>query len=139
MSLLVQYEEEDLEASASLKWSYNGGESVLIPAKWGGWVSWEKPNRCFTTKDSTLYIIEFDRPNRTKSLIIRDMPKLNPKAKMSMLGTFGPLKWKQRRDGTIVIHFSEFNLTKFNAERFDALENAWVIKVTDFKATAKGK
>ena len=133
LPLLVYYSEDDLEASASLKWSHNGSKSVPIPAKWEGWVNWEKPNRCFTTKDSDLYIIEFERPDRTKSLSIRNMPKLNPKAKMTLLGTFGPLKWKQRRDGTIVISFSQFNLAKFNAEKFDALENAWVIKVCNYK------
>ena len=134
LPLLIYYSEDDLEASASLKWSYNGGESVPIPAKWEGWGTWEKASRCFTTKDNNLYIIEFERPDRTKQLIIKDMPKLNPKAKMVMLGTFGPLNWKQRRDGTIVISFSpQFNLAKGNAEKFDALENAWVIKVENYQ------
>jgi len=139
------YHEEDLEASVSLRWSYNGGESVPIPAKWDGTVYWNRTTRCFTTKDNSLYIIEFNRPNRTQKLVIKDMPKLNPKAFMILLGSqkevemngykgvlYNELKWKQDKHGTLTIDFSSIR-----QEDLDNLENAWVIRVVDYKAIGK--
>ena len=141
------YQEEDFEASVSLNWSRDGGRNEPIPAIWDGTIYWDRTTRCFTTKDNNLYIIEFERPDQNKPLVIKNMPKLNPKAFMLLLGTeeetelFGrecifykELKWKQDKKGTVTIDFSYVDTDKLNE-----LENAWVIKVTDFKATAKGK
>ena len=137
LSLRVDYHEEDLEATVSLKWSKDGEESVPIPALWLGDISWKKPTRCFTTKDNNLYIIEFKRPDPRNSLVIKNMPKLNPKAEMILLGTdeqmdfqghigvrYNMLKWKQDKKGTVTIDFSSIDTKKLNE-----LENAWVVKV----------
>ena len=93
--------------------------------------------KCFTTKDDNLYIIEFERPDPRNPLVIKNMPKLNPKAEMIFLGTeedvvfqgqkgvkYNMLKWKQDKKGTLTIDFSSIDTKKLNA-----LENAWVIKV----------
>ncbi|MCR4825802.1 MAG: alpha-L-fucosidase [Bacteroidales bacterium] len=137
LSLRVDYHEEDLEATVSLKWSKDGEESVPIPTLWLGDIRWKKPTRCFTTKDDNLYIIEFERPDPRNPLVIKNMPKLNPKAEMIFLGTeedvvfqgqkgvkYNMLKWKQDKKGTLTIDFSCIDTKKLNV-----LENAWVIKV----------
>ena len=137
MNFEVYYREVDLEASASLKWSCDGDEATPVPAKWEGKVFWERTTRCFTTKDNNLYIFEFERPDPRNPLVIKNMPKLNPKAEMIFLGTeeevdfqghkgvkYNMLKWKQDKKGTVTIDFSSIDTKKLNA-----LENAWVIKV----------
>jgi alpha-L-fucosidase len=125
------YHEEDLEASVSLNWSRDGGEDEPISARWDGTIYWDRTTRCFTTKDSNLYIIEFERPDRTKPLVIKNMPRINPKASFRLLEDWGynaKLKWKQDRHGTLTIDFS--GVTQ---ELLDYLEHAWVIEVSDYK------
>lgn len=124
ITMLALYKEDDLEATASLKWSVNGGAFEPVPANWDGEVFWERTTRCFITKGDDLYIIEFERPDRTRPLVINDMPKLNPKAKITILGTTSKLKWKQEKNRQLCI-----DLSNTNHQEFDALENAWVIKV----------
>ena len=137
MNLEVYYHEEDLEATASLKWRCDGSKITPVPAKWSGTVTWERTSRCFTTKDNNLYIIEFERPDPRNPLVIKNMPKLNPKAEMILLGTedeldfqgnkgikYNMLKWKQDKKGTVTIDFSSIDTKKLNE-----LENAWVVKV----------
>ncbi len=131
LSLLVEFQEEDLEAFISLKWSKDGEEPTPIPADWDGGVYWDQTVRCFTTKDSNLYIIEFERPDRTKPLVIEHMPMINPTATCRLLEDWGynaKLKWKQDRDGTLTIDFS--NVTQ---ELLNHLEHAWVIRVENYK------
>ena len=141
LAFLVVYKENDLEASSSLTWSCDGNEPMPVPAEWTGTVYWERTTRCFTTKDDNLYIIEFERPDRTKPLVIKNMPKLNPKAEMILLGTeeemdflgnkglkYNMLKWKQDKKGTVTIDFSSINTKKMNE-----LDNAWVIRVVDYQ------
>jgi len=131
LSLLVEFQEKDLEASVSLKWSKDGGEPTPIPATWYGGVYWDRTTRCFTTKDNNLYIIEFKRPDRSIPLEIDFMPTINPKAKFRLLEDWGydaKLKWKQDKKGTLTIDFS--GVTQ---ELLDYLENAWVIEISDYK------
>jgi len=131
LSLLVEFQEEDLEAFISLKWSKDGEEPTPIPADWDGGVYWDQTVRCFTTKDSNLYIIEFERPDRTKPLVIEHMPMINPTATCRLLEDWGynaKLKWKQDPDGTLTIDFS--NVTQ---ELLNHLEHAWVIRVENYK------
>lgn len=125
LNLWVNYHEEDLEATVSLKWSCNGEEPVPIPAIWTGEVVWQTATRCFTTRDDNLYIIEFERPDRAAPLVIAKMPKINPAAKMSLLGAQGDLKWRQEPSGTVTI-----DLSQVPYRELDALENAWMIKVS---------
>ena len=141
----VAYRENDLEASASLKGSFENEtemeEETPVRAEWMGEVFWEKTTRCFTTKDKDLYIIEFERPSQLAPLVINNMPKLNSKAEMILLGTdeevdfqgykgikYNMLKWKQDKKGTITIDFSSIDTEKLNK-----LENAWVIRVVNYQ------
>ena len=131
LSLLVEFQEKDLEASVSLKWSKDGGEPTPIPATWYGGVYWDRTTRCFTTKDSNLYIIEFKRPDRSIPLEIDFMPTINPKATFRLQEDWGynaKLKWKQDKDGTLSI-----DLSSITQELLDYLENAWVIRVENYQ------
>ncbi len=141
LNLEVYYREEDLEATASLSWCQDSGEEVPIPTAWKGTVTWEKTTRCFTAKDNNLYIIEFERPSQLASLVIQNIPKLNSKADMILLGTedevefqglkgvkYNMLKWKQDKKGTVTIDFSSIDPEKLNE-----LENAWVIRIRDYQ------
>lgn len=136
------YRERDLEATASYMVSSDNGTS-FVPAegKWQGTVTWARTTRCFTTQDDNLYIIEFERPSQLAPLVIKDMPKLNPKSEMILLGTedevdfqglkgvkYNMLKWKQDKKGTVTIDFSGID-----PKKLDELENAWVIKVFSIK------
>ena len=127
----VWYHEKDLEATASLLVSVNGGEFKPISTYWITETTWQTSTRCFTTKDSNLYIIEFERPDRTRPLVIKNMPRINPKASFRLLEDWGynaKLKWKQDKHGTLTIDFSSVT-----QELLNDLENAWVIQVTDYK------
>lgn len=139
--VIVFYKEKDLEASASLFCYKDGEKASLLKADWDGNVFWEKTTRCFTTKGDNLYIIEFERPSQLAPLVIKNMPKLNPKSEMILLGTedevdfqglkgvkYNMLKWKQDKKGTVTIDFSGIN-----PKKLDELENAWVIKVFSMK------
>ena len=125
----IDYHEEDLEANISLKWSKDGGEATPVPGVWKGFVNWNRTTRCFTTKDDDLFIIEFNKPDRTEPLVIENMPKIKPYSKMILLGTpKGELKWKQDKHGTLTIDFSHVN-----QKLIDAVEHAWVIMVCNYK------
>ncbi len=124
----IDYHEEDLEANISLKWSKDGGEATPVPGVWKGFVNWNRTTRCFTTKNDDLYIIEFNRPDPNKPLVIKDMLKLNPHSRMILLGTPNDLKWKQDKHGTLTIDFSHVN-----QKLIDAVEHAWVIMVCNYK------
>lgn len=139
LPLLVEFQEKDIEASISLKWSKDGEEPTPIPADWNGGIYWDNTVRCFTVKEGSFYIIEFERPDPYKPLVIENMPKLKPKEEMILLGTeyevdfhgykgqaYNLLKWKQDRKGTVTIDFSAIDPMKLNE-----LENAWVIRVID--------
>lgn len=141
LPLLVEFIEKDLEASISLKWNKDGEEPTPIPADWNGGVYWDKTTRCFTTKDNNLYIIEFERPGQLAPLVIKNMPKLNPKAEMILLGTedevdfqglkgvkYNMLKWRQDKEGNVTIDFSSID-----PKRIEGLENAWVIRVVGYR------
>ena len=132
LTLIVNYHEKDMEATVSLMWSKDGEEPTPMPSFWGGKVYWDRTTRCFTNKDSNLYIIEFERPNRTNPLVIENMPMISPEATFRLLEDWGynaKLKWKQDKHGTLTIDFSSIT-----QELLNYLENAWVIEVTDYKS-----
>ena len=133
----VWYHEKDLEATASLLVSVDGGDFEPVSSNWISEITWQTTTRCFTTREDNFYIIEFERPDPRKPLVIKDMPKLNPKDGMILLGTeyevdyhgekgeaYTMLKWKQDKKGTVTIDFSDIDTKKLNE-----LENAWVIRV----------
>ena len=124
-TLKVNYTEKDLEATARLSWSRDGISFEPVPAEWHGTAEWENTIRCFTKNHDALYVIEFERP--WQELIIPDMPRIKKGSKIQMLGTTANLKWKQKKDGTLVIDLSNIRQPEMNA-----LENAWVIKIFPF-------
>ena len=141
LNLEVYYHEEDMEATASLTWSRDGGVEEPVSANWQGEVTWERTTRCFTFDEGNFYIIEFERPSQLEPLVIKNMPKLNPKDEMILLGTeyevsylgekgqaYNMLKWKQDKKGNLTIDFSDLDTKKLNE-----LENAWVIRVISFE------
>ncbi len=136
----VWYHEKDLEATASLLVSVDGGDFEPVSSNWISEITWQTTTRCFTTREDNFYIIEFERPSQLTPLVIKNMPKLNPKADMILLGTeeevdfqgfkgvkYNMLKWKQDRKGNVTIDFSSID-----PEKLDRLENAWVIEVMSF-------
>ena len=123
------YHEKDLEATASLLVSVDGGDFEPVSSNWISEIKWQTTTRCFTTKGKNLYIIEFERPDCTKPLQIYDMPKINPKATVYLKGIApNALKWKQDSKGTLTIDFSRVGF-----RNLEVLENAWVIEVADYK------
>ena len=124
----VWYHEKDLEATASLLVSVDGGDFEPVSSNWISEITWQTTTRCFTTKGNNLYIIEFECPDGTKPLKIYNMPKINPKATVYLKGIApNALKWKQDSKGTLTIDFS-----KVACRDLEALENAWVIEVMSF-------
>ena len=124
MDVEVFYQEKDLEASIALKWKRNNEDYRPIPALdgWKGTAEWQHVTRCFTTKDGHLYIVEFNRPGQTLS--IPNMPLLKKGSGVTLLGTKGNLKWKQKKDGTLSI-----DLSSLDSKEFNALDHAWVFRI----------
>ena len=120
----LAYREGDLEATASLTWSRDGGKTFEpVPANWKGSASWQRTTRCFTQKDGNVYIIEFERPGQ--QLVIEGMPMLPKASTVQMLGTSAQLKWKQKKDGRLTIDLSSIDIRELNA-----LDHAWVLRVS---------
>ncbi len=124
LAMKVRYREKELEATVHVDWSRDGGKTFTpIYADWEGTASWERTVRCFTQNGGNLYVIEFERPGR--ELTIPSMPKLDKHAAITLLGTTATLKWRQKRDGTLVI-----DLTAVSAKEINALDHAWVFKIS---------
>ena len=125
VSLTVRYAEKSFEASVRLMWSRDGGKTFTpIAGSWEGTASSWHTERCFTTKGSNLYIIEFERP--AQSLTIQWMPSLEKKATIQLLGTTGTIEWKQKKDGTLTL-----DLSKLDPKELNRLDHAWVLKITN--------
>ena len=124
VSLMVYYTEKDMEASVRLTWSTDGGKTFCpIPGEWGdGLVGYDRTIRCFTTKEDSLYIIEFDRPET--ALTLPRMPKLKKGTVITLLGTTGAVRWKQKKDGNLTL-----DLSGLDPKELNALDHAWVFKV----------
>ena len=119
----IYYRERDLEASVSLLVSDDGMHYALMPIeKLQSTATWQRTIRCFTQKDDNLYVIEFERPGST--LAIPDMPRLQKKTEITILGTTGSVRWKQHKDGTLTLYLSSLDPKELNA-----LDHAWVIKI----------
>ena len=119
----VFFHEKELEASASLKWSFNGGAFVPVPAKWQGTARWRQWKYNVTRRGDAEYYILYERPEL--SYTIEDLPPLSPDAVVTLLGTTGTLQWKQDEGGNVTIDFSTVNPSEFNA-----LNHAWVVKIS---------
>lgn len=130
-NLDVYYHEKDLEATVYLQWSRDGGKTyTAVPSQWKGTATWHNTALCFTQKGNSLYIIDFQRPE--SKLTVLDMPQLSKYAKIRLLGTSQDLKWKQKRDGTLVI-----DLSGISPVEMDALEHAWVFRIEPFEQTSR--
>ncbi|MBR2959841.1 MAG: alpha-L-fucosidase [Bacteroidales bacterium] len=124
LAMKVRYRERELEATVHVDWSRDGGKTFTpVYADWEGTASWERTVRCFTQNGDNLYVIEFERPGR--EMVIPSMPKLDKRAAITLLGTTATLKWRQKRDGTLVI-----DLTAVSAKEINALDHAWVFKIS---------
>ena len=103
--------------------SRDGGRTFTpIYADWHGTATWERTLRCFTQKGNDLYIVEFERPGL--SLTLPDMPRLQKGTAVTLLGTTGIIKWRQKKDGTLTLDLSRLDLKELNA-----LDHAWVFKI----------
>ena len=124
LAMKVRYREKELEATVHVDWSRDDGKTFTpVYADWEGTASWERTVRCFTQNGDNLYVIEFERPGQ--EMVIPSMPKLDKRAAITLLGTTATLKWRQKKDGTLVIDLSAVS-TKEN----NALDHAWVFKIS---------
>lgn len=121
IELDVRYKEKDLEAKAALYVSADGEHFVPADGEWHGTACWHRTLRCFTQKGDNLYIIEFERPGKTLTL---NMPRLEKNTRITLLGTSGTIRWKQKKDGTLTLDLSALSQKELNA-----LDHAWVFKV----------
>ncbi len=125
LAMKVRYREKELEATVHVEWSSDGGKTFApVYADWEGTATWERTTRCFTQKNGILYVIEFERPGR--ELTIPSMPKLDKHADITLLGTNGKLKWKQKKDGELRIDLSQLSTKEMNT-----LDHAWVFKINN--------
>lgn len=125
LGLDVRYREKDLEATVRVTWSRDGGKTFTpIYADWHGTASWQRTLRCFTQKGDNLYVIEFERPGQT--VILPDMPKLKKGTQITLLGTTGIIKWKQKKDGPLTL-----DLSTLDPKELNALDHAWVFRITN--------
>lgn len=124
LALEVILREKEMEATAHLDWSLDGGATYsAVPAQWHGEVTWDRTSRCFTRQGNDWYIIEFDRPGQ--QVEIDGLPQLPKGTTIRLLGTSTPARWHQRRNGRLNIDLSSLDHAELNA-----LENAWVFKVS---------
>lgn len=125
LKLDVYYRESDLEATASLKWSRDGGIFVPIQAKWEGEATWHRITQCFTYRNKATYIIEFKRPKTTHT--INSYPlTLSKDAKITLLGCNGELPWTQNEYGNLTL-----DLSGIDPDELEELDHAWVFKIED--------
>lgn len=122
LKLEIHYKEQDLEASASLTWSRDGGIFVPIQAKWEGEASWKRVTRCYTYRNGAAYVIEFKRPKAKHT--IRSFPTLSKNAVITLLGCEATLPWQQDSIGNITI-----DLSGVDPSELDNLDHAWVFKI----------
>ena len=122
IELDVWYREKDLEAKAALYVSTDGENYVPADGEWHGTATWQRTVRCFTQKGDNLYVIEFERPGPT--LTIPDMPRLPKGTAVTLLGTTGNIKWRQKKDGTL-----DLDLSNLSTKELNALDHAWVFKI----------
>ena len=122
IELDVWYREKDLEAKAALYVSNDGEDFVLADGEWHGTAIWERTLLCFTQKGGNLYVIDFERPGQTFSIPV--MPELKKGTQITLLGTTGSVKWKQKKDGTLTL-----DLSNLDPKEMNALDHAWVFRI----------
>ena len=67
-------------------------------------------------------MIDFERPGQTFSIPV--MPELKKGTQITLLGTTGSVKWKQKKDGTLTL-----DLSKIDPKEMYALDHAWVFRI----------
>lgn len=123
--LEVHYLEKDLEAAVRVTWSRDGGKTFTpLYADWEGVASWQRTLRCFTQKGNNLYVTEFERPGQT--VTIPNMPRLKKGSAVTLLGTTGTVRWKQRKDGTLTL-----DLSALDPKELGTLDHAWVFRIAE--------
>ena len=125
LPLKVHFREKDLEASARLLWSKDGGQFVPVPSAWRGMASSYQTTRCFTRRGDAFYILLFDRPGQQVEEHLSF--KLPQEATIRLLGTNNDLPWKQNKNNHLTI-----DLSAVNPERLNALDHVWVLKIDNF-------
>jgi len=133
----VYYEEEDLEAVARLRWRREGTEDwqPIAATVTGEWTEWRQPfsgwdaeyrfqlpRYCLTYKGDNSYVIFFERPRN--KVEFEGLSRIPRSADITLLGTPQPLKWKQRRDGTLVV-----DLSSLSDSELAGLDHAWVFRI----------
>ena len=125
LPLNVHFREKDLEASARLLWSKDGGQFEPVPSAWRGMASSYQTTRCFTRRGDAFYILLFDRPGLQVEEHLSF--KLPAEATIRLLGTNNDLPWKQNKNYHLTI-----DLSAVNPDRFNALDHVWVLKIDNF-------
>ena len=125
LPLKVHFREKDLEASARLLWSKDGGQFEPVPSAWRGMASSYQTTRCFTRRGDAFYILLFERPSQQVEEHLSF--KLPQEATIRLLGTNNDLPWKQNKNNHLTI-----DLSAVNAERLNALDHVWVLKIDNF-------
>ena len=121
----VILKEKDLESTAHLSYSHDGGKSfVPLYADLQGTAEWYHTMRCFTQKGNDLYVIEFEQPDRKHTFGLDR--RLQKDSKITLLGTTGTLKWKQKKNGTLTV-----DLSNLDPKELNSLNHAWVFKITN--------
>ena len=125
----VYYHEHDLEARVALKvqrldLALPTDTHEPLDIDWQGTATWNRAIRCFTQKDGNLYVIEFERPGPTVTL--PSMPLLKKNTQITLLGTTGTIKWKQKKDGTLIL-----DLSNLDPKELNALDHAWVFRLNN--------
>lgn len=125
LPLTVHYKEKDLEATVRLTWSRDDGKTFEpVPADWRGTATWERTTSCFTQRDGNVYVFVFERPGQ--SLELYGLPHIDKGSTVSLLGVEKSLKWKQKRDGRVIV-----DLKGIPQKELNALDHAWVIKISN--------
>lgn len=125
LPLKVHFFEKDLEASARLLWSKDGGEFEPVPSAWKGMASSYQTVRCYTRRGDAFYILLFDRPGQQVKVPLDFI--LPAEATIRLLGTNDNLPWKQDKD-----YLTTIDLSAVNPDQLNALEHVWVLKIDDF-------
>ncbi|MCQ2344124.1 MAG: alpha-L-fucosidase [Paludibacteraceae bacterium] len=122
----VHYYEKELEARVRLC-KIIAGDTSLVKAinGWSGVYKYEQTIRAFTMqpKSGVRYIMEFERPG--DEVIVEGFPRIEKGCVVTLLGCDGKLKWRQSRDGKLII-----NLKGLDRSQLNALDYVWVFNIS---------
>lgn len=105
--ITIEFEENDLEAVAILKWRSDSQTEEVVPAKAFGLglnveYACQQPNVCYTQKGDTLYAIALEYP---QDKLVLNLPKPNRKLHISLLGCDKPLSYHYK-NGQLIVNTS---------------------------------